>query len=111
MTTAVIIRQGSRPIGSTDIGILPQSAIANPSGWARFLLLPLVKAIDAFLLRCMCVFELLLATALLLFGYFLVAANVLFIQCGLSPERQIKRNRSFDFRRVPEATSATTFRS
>lgn len=97
MTTAFVTRQGSLPIGSTDIGILPQSAIANPSVWARFLHLPLVKVIDAFLLRCMCVLDLLLAAAVLLFGYSLAAANVLFIR--LSSRQRIRENSSFDFRR------------
>jgi hypothetical protein len=99
MTTAFVTRQGSLPIGSTDIGILPQSAIANPSVWGRFLHLPLVKVIDAFLLRCMCVLDLLLAAAVLLFGYSLVDANVLFIRCGLSSRQRIRENSSFDFRR------------
>ena len=95
--TAFVTRQGSLPTGSADIGILPQSAIANPSVWARFLHL-LVKVIDAFLLRCMCVLDLLLAAAVLLYGYFLATANVLFIQCRLSPH-QIRRNSSVDLRR------------
>ena len=99
MTTTFVIRQRRLPVGSTDIGILPQSAIANPSVWARFLHLPLVKVIDAFLLRCMCVLDLLLAAAVLLFGYFLVATNVFFIQCGLSPRQQTRANWSFDPRR------------
>jgi hypothetical protein len=47
----------------------------------------------------MCVLDLLLAAAVLLFGYFLVAANVLFIQCGLSPRQQTRANSSFDPRR------------
>jgi len=76
--------------------VLPQSAIANPSVFARFLRHPLVKVINAFLLKCMCVLDLLLAAAVLLFGYFLAAANVLFIRYGLSARQQIRGNSSFD---------------